>query len=102
MYICATIRKMENEDSVIFRFSDTGIGVSEEDKPYVFNEFFSSFDVMHHSSGNYEFEKRGIGLGLAFVKRFIELHKGRVGLETIPGTGSMFYFTLPIHPESAE
>ena len=100
LYICATIRPMDNEDSVIFRISDTGIGVSDEDRPYVFNEFFSSFDVMHHSSGKYGFEKRGIGLGLAFVKRFIELHRGRVGLETIPGTGSMFYFTLPIHPES--
>ena len=95
-YLCVSVRMTEDEQDVIFRISDTGTGVKEEDRPHVFREFFSSFDVMHHSSGTYEFESRGIGLGLAFVKKFVEMHKGKVGFETIQEIGSMFYFTLPI------
>jgi signal transduction histidine kinase len=50
---------------------------------------------MHHSSGEYQYGKRGMGLGLCLVKAFVEMHGGSVDVETAPGRGSCFSFTLP-------
>ncbi|MCX7049300.1 MAG: HAMP domain-containing sensor histidine kinase, partial [Candidatus Sumerlaeota bacterium] len=92
--ITVSVRAVE-QDGVEFRVSDTGIGVSEEDKPHLFEMLFASLDVNHHSSGEYEFQKRGMGMGLAMVKKFVEMHGGRVGFESEKGKGSEFYFILP-------
>ena len=50
---------------------------------------------MHHSSGEYQYCKKGMGLGLCLVKTFVELHGGSIDLESAPGRGSSFAFTLP-------
>lgn len=75
---------------------DSGIGISEADKSHIFDRLFSTLDITHHSSGYYEFGKRGIGLGLAIVKDFVEMHGGKVGFESKAGRGSCFHFTLPV------
>ncbi len=89
-----SVRNVDVE-SVEFRVSDTGIGIAEEDKPHLFDGFFTSLDTLHHSSGDSDFETRGIGLGLAIVKKFVEMHGGKVGIESNRRTGSSFWFTLP-------
>ena len=91
-----TIAVAPLHNTVEFRVTDTGIGISEADSPHVFDEFFTTFDTMHHSTGDYEFQKRGVGVGLALVKRFVEMHGGAVGVESTEGQGSSFWFTLPI------
>ncbi|MFO0910627.1 MAG: hybrid sensor histidine kinase/response regulator [Isosphaeraceae bacterium] len=82
-------------DHIRIAVSDRGIGISPEMRPYVFEPFFTGFDTMHHSSGEFGFCKRGIGLGLCLVKRFVEMHRGRVDFASEPGSGSTFSFTLP-------
>ena len=74
---------------------DEGIGVHPGDQQYLFEPFFTGFDTLHHSSGEYQFGKRGIGLGLCLVKTFVELHGGRVEVQTAPQRGSSFGFVLP-------
>ena len=71
------------------------MGIGRDDCPHLFEPFFTGFDTMHHSSGDFQFCKRGIGLGLCLVKTFVELHGGSVDVETAPGRGSTFAFTLP-------
>ena len=88
------------DDAVEFRVTDTGIGIADADKPHVFEEFFTTFDTMHHSTGDYEFQKRGIGVGLAVVKSFVEMHGGRVGVESTEGEGSTFWFALPFEAKA--
>ena len=63
---------------------DQGAGVTQADQQYVFEPFFTGFDTLRHSSGEYEFGKRGIGLGLWLVKTFVELHGGRVEVSSTP------------------
>ncbi len=80
---------------------DQGAGVSLADQEHLFEPFFTGFDTLRHSSGDYEFGKRGIGLGLWLVKTFVELHGGRVEVSSTPGAGATFSFLLPRSPAVA-
>ena len=82
-------------DWVRFSIRDQGVGVSLGDQQHLFEPFFTGFDTLRHSSGEYQFGKRGIGLGLWLVKTFVELHGGRVEVSSTPGAGSTFAFVLP-------
>ena len=68
--------------------SDTGVGISAEDQLVVFDEFKQ---VGRHYTNKHE----GTGLGLALTKRFVELHGGTLTLQSEPGVGSTFTFTIP-------
>jgi signal transduction histidine kinase len=75
---------------------DTGIGIPLEDQPRIFDAFQQSHMTTAKSS-------EGTGLGLFLVKRLVELHGGRVWVESAPGQGSTFTFTLPLRrPKPAE
>jgi signal transduction histidine kinase len=85
----------EGGDRVRFRVTDRGQGIPLDDCSHLFEPFFTGNDTMHHSSGEYQYGKRGMGLGLCLVKAFVEMHGGSVDVETAPGRGSCFSFTLP-------
>lgn len=68
------------------RVVDTGPGIPAEDQPHVFELFWKG------RAG----EKRGIGLGLFIARGIVEAHRGRMWVESTPGRGSSFAFTLPL------
>jgi GAF domain-containing protein/anti-sigma regulatory factor (Ser/Thr protein kinase) len=69
--------------------SDSGIGIAPEDQAAIFEEF--------RQVGSDETRKQeGTGLGLTLAKKFVELHGGRIWVESEPGRGSTFTFTLPV------
>jgi signal transduction histidine kinase len=68
---------------------DTGIGIAAEDQKLVFEEFRQVGD-------DYTKKQEGTGLGLALARRFVELHGGAIGVESEPGKGSTFTFTIPL------
>jgi signal transduction histidine kinase len=67
--------------------SDTGIGIAPEDQTAIFEEF--------RQVGSDERKREGTGLGLTLAKKFVELHRGRIRVESALGHGSTFIFTLP-------
>ncbi|MBX3035998.1 MAG: GAF domain-containing protein [Anaerolineales bacterium] len=71
----------------IFFVQDNGIGIDEAHHERIFG-LFNKLDA----------ESEGTGVGLALVKRIIELHGGRIWIESKLGKGATFYFTLPTHP----
>jgi signal transduction histidine kinase len=75
--------------------ADTGVGIDPASQSRIFDPFFTRFDVSRHSSGDFEFERRGLGLGLSMVKMFVEMHGGRVDVQSEPGKGSTFTVVLP-------
>jgi signal transduction histidine kinase len=80
------------DGSFLVAVSDTGPGVSEADRQRIFEEF----QQVDSSSTR---KKGGSGLGLAISKRLVELHGGRLWVESTLGQGSIFYFTVPLRVE---
>jgi signal transduction histidine kinase len=68
--------------------ADTGVGIAPEEQALVFEEF-------RQASGDTLRKSEGTGLGLSLAKRFVELHGGTIRVESEPGRGSTFAFTLP-------
>ena len=68
--------------------SDTGAGIPAEDMPYLFQRFYRGEKSRSRSTG-------GAGLGLAIARGIVEAHGGKIGVESSPGQGSRFFFTLP-------
>jgi signal transduction histidine kinase len=81
--------RLLSRDAIWISVSDTGIGFRPEDTTRLFQEF-SQVD----SSASRQ--QQGTGLGLALSKRFVELHGGTIGAESIYGRGSTFWFILPV------
>jgi signal transduction histidine kinase len=78
--------------------ADTGIGIDPEHLADVFEPFSGAGgDLLLHGSGRFAFGARGLGLGLASVRRIAEAHGGAVRASSVLGTGSAFTIRLPRH-----
>ena len=85
--IVCTARRLQ--DDIIISITDTGIGIEEEDKKYIFDRFRQVGD-------NLTSRPRGTGLGLAICKHIIEDHGGEIWAESEVGKGTDFSFSIPI------
>ena len=83
------VRAVLNETLVKVSVADTGVGIAPEDLETVFEEF--------RQVGTAEKKAEGTGLGLALARKFIELHGGRIWVQSQVGVGSTFTFTVPVH-----
>jgi signal transduction histidine kinase len=77
------------DSAVIISVTDTGIGIAREDHEAIFEEF-------RQVGTNYAQKREGTGLGLSLTRRFVEMHGGEIWVESEPGKGSKFTFTLPM------
>jgi PAS domain S-box-containing protein len=75
-------------DELTIQVSDTGIGITKEDLPHIFNRFYRAVDAQRVDPG-------GTGLGLAIVKKVVEQHRGRIEVISTPGIGTTFTIHLP-------
>ncbi|MDZ8028309.1 MAG: ATP-binding protein [Nostoc sp. DedQUE01] len=83
-----TLRLWVEDDTAIFQVEDTGIGIPEEQLPLLF-EKFQQLDTPYRR--RYE----GTGLGLALTKQLVELHRGRIEVESTVSVGSIFSVWIP-------
>lgn len=90
------IRAIRTETHLQIAVWDTGVGISSADQERIFEEFQQVGGT--GLSGKVE----GTGLGLALTKKFVELHGGEIWVESMPGKGSTFVFTLPVDGASAQ
>jgi len=79
---------MESKDWVIVSVQDSGIGIKEENIPYLFDRFYRVDDARHQ-------EVEGTGLGLAIVKQVVDLHEGKIEVESKWNEGTGFKISLP-------
>jgi CheY-like chemotaxis protein len=80
---------------VQFTVADNGIGIPAEEHEAIFSSF-------HQVGTTTKGVREGTGLGLAITKRLIEQHGGRIWVQSEPGKGSSFYFTLPLKAEEPD
>jgi PAS domain S-box-containing protein len=80
--VCATAKAGE----ILFSVKDTGRGIRADQLPHVFDRFWQAPESKRH----------GAGLGLSIVKGVVETHGGHIWVESSPGQGTTFFFTIPI------
>jgi two-component system, OmpR family, phosphate regulon sensor histidine kinase PhoR len=76
------------EDEVVLTVSDTGIGIPQADQPRIFERFYRVDVARSREAG-------GTGLGLAIAKHLVEIHGGRLWVDSEVGQGSQFHFSVP-------
>ncbi len=77
----------EQDDGALIKIQDFGIGMDEKTRHRVFDRYYRS-----DNKGT-----EGLGLGLYVAAEIVKKHNGRIGVDSLPGTGSTFYFWLPAH-----
>jgi two-component system NtrC family sensor kinase len=82
-----TVSTHLEENQVLLLVSDTGVGIPPPEQPYIFNKFYRASNVE---------DGTGSGLGLSIVKSIVEVHGGRIWVESTVGEGSTFTVVLPI------
>jgi signal transduction histidine kinase len=92
--ITLSARLVEADEAEI-QVIDTGIGLDPRSLSQLFQPFFTQFDPSRHSSGDFGFNKRGLGLGLSIVKQFVEMHGGSISAQSELGAGTRVTIRLP-------
>ncbi len=84
-----TVSAEARDTDVVFTVSDTGIGIPKSDQSRIFERFYRVDAARSREAG-------GTGLGLAIAKHLVEVHSGRIWVESEIGHGSKFHFSVPI------
>jgi len=84
-----TVKALEKNNLISVSVADTGKGIPSEDLPMIFERFYRVDKSRTRTTG-------GSGLGLTITKRLVEAHGGKISVESRPGKGSTFTFTLPV------
>jgi signal transduction histidine kinase len=87
-----TVSAIIEDQAIRIEVADTGIGITKSELNKIFNRFYQV-------DGSTTRRFSGTGLGLTIVKQIIEAHQGQVSVESEPGRGSTFSFTLPLRPQ---
>lgn len=83
----------QNGQKVQLKFADNGIGIDEQECKRIFEPF-------HRVQNGNVYNQNGFGLGLAYVKKVVEMHRGQIALNSCPGEGSIFTIQLPLNTTS--
>jgi signal transduction histidine kinase len=94
--------RITEADEAEIAVEDSGVGLEPRALEHLFQPFFTQFDPSRHSSGDFGFCKRGLGLGLCIAKQFVDMHGGRIFAESVESGGTRVTTILPRRPRVVE
>ena len=89
------VARCPTADEAEIYVEDRGVGLEPQALNHLFQPFFTQFDPSRHSSGDFGFCKRGLGLGLSIARQFIDMHGGRIEAASQEGGGTRITLHLP-------
>jgi signal transduction histidine kinase len=89
------VARLAADDEAEIYVEDHGVGLEPEALKHLFQPFFTELDPSRHSSGDFGFCKRGLGLGLSIARQFVDMHGGRIEAESRLGAGTRVTVHLP-------
>jgi signal transduction histidine kinase len=89
--------RLSDADQAEIIVHDRGVGLDPRELGHLFQPFFTQLDPSRHSSGDFGYCKRGLGLGLSIAKQFVEMHGGRITAHSREGEGTQVIVRLPRH-----
>ena len=92
---CVSFETCSASGAACFCVADTGIGIPREEHEAIFSTF-------HQVGTTTKGVREGTGLGLAITKRLVEQHGGRIWVDSEPGKGSRFCFSMPLKPQERD
>ena len=87
--------EIDGKESLIVYVNDNGIGIPEKEHEKIFQKFYELTDIISHSSGNLEFNSSGLGLGLSTAKLIVNLHKGKIWVNSKENEGTTVFVVIP-------
>jgi signal transduction histidine kinase len=87
------VELVASDDELVVSVRDTGPGITNDQLPFVFQKYWQ---------GNRKSDQKGVGLGLTIAKEIVVAHRGRMWVESWPGEGSRFFFSIPRAVERAD
>jgi signal transduction histidine kinase len=89
------VARLSEPGTAEIQVNDRGVGLEPQDLRHLFQPFFTQLDPSRHSSGDFGFCKRGLGLGLSIAKQFVEMHGGQITALRREGGGTRVTVFLP-------
>jgi len=89
--ITISVKLSDSKDQVTISIADTGVGIPKNDLPKIFGKF-------HQAANRKAGDTSGTGLGLSIAQEIVQLHGGKISVESEEGKGTTFIFVLPINP----
>ena len=87
---------LDNAESIVMYIKDNGIGIPEKELKNVFKKFYELNDIYAHQSGTIEYKSAGLGLGLSTCEKIVELHSGKIWINSTEHEGTTVFVALPI------
>ena len=87
------VKVIQKDSQAVFHVQDTGVGLSQDEINVIF-DLFRQVDESPTRAAS------GTGLGLAIAKKLVEMHDGKISVQSTPGKGSIFTFSIPLEPHT--
>jgi signal transduction histidine kinase len=87
------VELVASDEALIVCVRDTGPGIANDQLPFVFQKYWQ---------GNRKSDQKGVGLGLTIAKEIVLAHRGRMWVESQPGVGTRFFFSIPLVVERTD
>ncbi len=88
--------EVDGQESIVIYVQDNGIGIPESELSKVFDKFYELGDIVSHKSGFIDFRSSGLGIGLSIVKLIVELHNGKIWINSKENEGTTVFIALPL------